>query len=167
MKGTDKFLIGIVIGVVILIGAAFAVAFMRPEPTFQPEDTPAGVAHNYLLALQKKEYERAYGYLSPTLDGYPDSVETFIDNIDDYGWQIRDLQEGSIMLAVETTDITGERAEVVVQENHFRQGGLFDSSQYDRTFDMRLSFDSDQNAWKIIDSDSYWVSCWENEEFCR
>jgi len=71
------------------------------------------------------------------------------------------------MLAVETTDITGERAEVVVQENHFRQGGLFDSSQYDRTFDMRLSFDSDQNAWKIIDSDSYWVSCWENEEFCR
>ena len=167
IRSTDKFLIGIVVGVIILIGAAFAVAFLRPAPTFQPDDTPAGVAHNYLLALQKKEYERAYGYLSPTLENYPDSVDKFIDNIDDYDWQFRDLQEGAITVAVETTDITGERAEVVVRENHFRQGGLFNSSQYDRTFDMRLRLDSDQNGWKIVDSDSYWVRCWDDEEGCR
>jgi len=160
MKGTDKFLIGIVVGVIILIGAAFAVALSRPEPTFQPEDTPEGVAHNYLLALQKKEYERAYGYLSPTLEGYPDSVETFIDDIDRNSWQFRELQEGSITLAVETTDITGERAEVVVRENQFRQGGLFDSNQSDRTFNMSLRFDKARNAWKITGSNSYWVYCW-------
>lgn len=166
MKGTDKFLIGIVIGVIILIGAAITVALLRPEPTFQSEDTPEGVAHNYLLALQQKDYERAYGYLSPSLEGYPDSVETFIDNIDDYSWQFRDLQDGSTTLTVESTDLIGERAEVSVREDRFHEGGLFDSSQYTHTFEMRLRFDTARNAWKIIGSDSYWVRCWDDKEGC-
>ena len=167
MRSTDKFLIGIVVGVIILIGVALAVALLRPEPTFQPEDTPEGVAHNYLLALQQKEYERAYGYLSRSLESYPASVDIFIDNIDDYSWQFRDLQDGSITLSVETTDVISERAEVTVRENHFHEGGLFDSSQYTQTFEMRLRFDTARNAWKITGSDSYWVRCWDDDEGCR
>lgn len=166
MKGTDKFLIGIVIGVVILIGVAFAVAFLRPEPTFQLEDTPAGVAHNYLLALQQKEYERAYGYLSPSLESYPTSVDIFVDNIDRHSWQFRELQDGSTTLTVESTDMTDNRAEVSVREDRFREGGLFESSQHTYTFEMRLRFDATRKAWKIVGSDSYWVRCWNDDEGC-
>ena len=32
--------------------------------TYGPEDTPAGVVRNYVLALQKADYSRAYGYLA-------------------------------------------------------------------------------------------------------
>jgi hypothetical protein len=71
MKSTDKFLIGIVVGIVLLVVAAFVITLARPEPTYQVEGTPESVAHNYLLALQKEDYQRAYGYLSPTLKGYP------------------------------------------------------------------------------------------------
>jgi len=77
MKNTDKFLVGIVVGVVVLVATAFAVALLRPKPTYQLEDTPKGVAHNYLLALQQEDYKRAYGYLSPTIEGYPTSAEAF------------------------------------------------------------------------------------------
>jgi len=46
MKITDKFLIGSVAGVILLVSVAFAVAFLRPKPTYQSDDTPEGVAHN-------------------------------------------------------------------------------------------------------------------------
>ena len=54
MKTTDKILIGIVAGIILLIIVALVVTLSRPEPTYQPEDTPEGIAHNYLLALQKE-----------------------------------------------------------------------------------------------------------------
>ena len=81
MKSTDRFLIGIVIGVVVLVIAAFGVAFLGPKPAYQSDDTPEGVAHNYLLAIQREDYARAYGYLSPDLRGYPASDEQFIEDM--------------------------------------------------------------------------------------
>lgn len=64
MKNTDKMLIAIVIGIVLLVVIALAITLTRPEPTYQAEDNPEGITHNYLLALQKKDYERAYVLLS-------------------------------------------------------------------------------------------------------
>ena len=40
MKSTDKFLIGIVVAIVLLIIAALAVTLTQPEPTYLAEDTP-------------------------------------------------------------------------------------------------------------------------------
>src|SRR5262245_57084040 len=116
MKSTDKFLIGIVIGVIVLIGIAFAVVLLRPQPTYQAEDTPEGVAHNYLLALQQEDYARAYNYLSPSLEGYPASADEFKEDIDRQGWQFHELADGSTTLAIESSHQTGEQAEVSVQE---------------------------------------------------
>ncbi len=89
MKSTDKVLIAIVAGIVLLIVVALVVTLTRPEPIYQAEDTPEGVAHNYLLALQKEEYERAYGYLSPTLEGYPASADRFVEDVEDNSWSFR------------------------------------------------------------------------------
>jgi len=55
MKSSDRFLIVIIIGIVLLAGGAFALTLTRPEPTYRSEDTPEGVATNYLLALLKRE----------------------------------------------------------------------------------------------------------------
>ena len=40
------------------------------------------MVHNYLLALQRQDYERARSYLSPTLSGYPADVEQFAADVD-------------------------------------------------------------------------------------
>ncbi|MEK7276455.1 MAG: hypothetical protein AAB427_03825 [Chloroflexota bacterium] len=164
MKNTDKFLTGIVIAVVLLVGAAFAVALLRPKPVYQSEDAPEGVAHNYLLALQQGDYERAYGYLAPTVEGYPPSAEAFAENVHDYEWMFR-LDEASITLVVESARVTGDRATVTVRETRFSQGGLFESSQSSDTFEMRLGHDV--SVWRIIGSDAYWAYCWDDKEGCR
>ena len=58
MKNTDKFLIGIVVSIILLVVIVFAVVLTRPEPAYQTDDTASGVAHNYLLAIQREEFER-------------------------------------------------------------------------------------------------------------
>jgi hypothetical protein len=165
MKGADKFLIGIVAGIVLLVGAVLVVVLLRPsQPSYQPDDTPEGVAHNYLLALQLEEHERAYGYLSPTLPGYPDDLEAFERDVEDNRWSFGYFDD-SVSLAVESSDVSGDRAEIVVRRTQFRRGGLFDSGQYSSTFDMTLRREA--GAWKITESDRYWASCWGRKDGCQ
>ena len=166
MKKTDIFLIGIVIGIVLLVVIAFGLALSKPEPTYQAEDTPDGVAFNYLFALQQKDYERAYKYLSSSIDGYPRNVENFSDDIRDYPYWFNRLNDSSTTLDVDSIDENGNRADVKIRETRFYEGDLFSSSQYTSTFNMTLR--KDQNgAWKIVDSDRYWLSCWNRSDGCN
>jgi hypothetical protein len=61
----DRFLIGILVFIALLVVAALVLFFVRPgNPTYQSEDTPEGVVFNYVLAIQDNDLERAYGYLA-------------------------------------------------------------------------------------------------------
>lgn len=163
MKSTDKFLIGIVVGIVLLVVAAFVVTLTRPEPTYQAEDTPEGVAHNYLLALQEGNYRRAYGYLSPTIKGYPVSAERFAEDVEDYPWQFR--MDTDTALAVESARVTDNQAMVKVRESRFYGRGLFDSGQTTTVFKMELQLEDGE--WKIVDADYYFAWCWTYSDGCR
>jgi len=163
MKSTDKFLIGIVAGSLLLVIVAFAITLARPAPTYRTEDTPEGVAHNYLLALQQDEVARAYGYLSPTLAGYPANENAFARHIDDQSWMFRRAED--VTLAVDSAKVSGDRATVQVRESRFRGGGLFDSSQSTTTFDVTL--ERQGGAWKIVDGEYYFARCWDYASGCR
>ncbi|NIM96395.1 MAG: hypothetical protein GTO18_22070 [Anaerolineales bacterium] len=163
MKGTDRFLIAFVIGVVILVVIAFAVTLLRPEPEYQVEDSPEGVAHNYLLALQKEDYERAYSYLSRQLEGYPTSTEDFTEDVQDYSWAFRSGRNST--LTIESVDVADYKADVTVRETQFYGGGIFDSSQSINTFEMFLQME--HGDWKIADSEYYFAYCWTFENGCR
>ena len=156
MKSSDKVLIGIVVGIVLLVVVAFAAMLLQPKPEYQSEDTPEGVAHNYLLALDQEDYERAYGYLSPTLRYYPDDVEEFTHDVNDNSWRFRLDYDKTI--TVESATITGSLALVEVRESRFYGGDLFDSGQSVSTFEMELRLINDD--WKIHDSYYYFTSCW-------
>jgi len=168
MKTTDKFLIGIVAGVILLVGVAFAVLFLRPKPTYQSDDTPEGVTHNYLLALKQKDLARAYGYLSPTLAGYPASPEAFTEDVENhrgYYWYFGPGDD-SVTLEIESVRTIGDdRAVVSVRERHYYRSGLFGSNEYANTFDMTLRRWNDR--WQIVASDLYWASCWGYEQGCQ
>lgn len=164
MKNTDKFLIAIVIGAVILIAVAFAVAFTGTKPAYQSDDTPEGVAYNYLFALRQGDHERAYNYLSPTLYGYPASVEKFSRDVQDDSWRFR-LDNESVTLEVASSKVTGNFATVAIKETIFHQGDLFGSGESTNTFDMVLRRDA-QGKWKIKCSDSYWAWRWDRSGTC-
>jgi hypothetical protein len=164
MKRSDKFLIGIVAGIALLVVVAFVVALLRPPPAYRAEDTPEGIAHNYLLALQQGDYDRAYGYLSPGIPGYPSSVEAFIYDISDNSWQFRELETGSVSITVETARVADNRATVSVRETQFYRGGIFESSQRTQRFNMQLR--QEEGIWRIYDAESYWLRCWLREQGC-
>lgn len=167
MKQTDKFLIGIVAGAILLVIIALVVAVLQPKATYQPEDTPEGVANNYLLALQQADYPRAYSYLSPTIKSYPASAEAFANDIARNNWQFRELQDGSITLTVEASQISGNVADVSVRQNSFYPGGLFSSSQNTSLFKMQLQRDPAVGVWQITSADSFWVWCWNEKDGCK
>ena len=160
MKSTDKFLVGIVAGVVILIGLAFAVALTRPKAAYQSDDTPEGAAHNYLLALRQGDYKRAYGYLSPGFKYFPRTLDEFISDVQDNPYQFS-LNDDSVTLEVVSSKVGNDVATVQVRETTFYQGDLFNSGESTSTFGMKLRR-SAQGLWQIYESDSYWAYCWGN-----
>ncbi|GAB4501994.1 MAG: hypothetical protein Fur0035_15390 [Anaerolineales bacterium] len=102
----DKFLSGILIGIAVLVVLALAVFFLRKDNLqYGAEDIPDGVVRNYIIALHKGEYERAYGYLAD-LPNKP-AAEKFR----------QDIGNGSVNLAsagieILKTEISGETAYV-------------------------------------------------------
>ncbi|NNJ11418.1 hypothetical protein EKD04_013840 [Chloroflexales bacterium ZM16-3] len=163
MKQVDRFLLAIIAGVVALVAVALGLALTRSAPGYLPDTTPGGVAHNYLLAIKGRDDERAYGYLSPDLKGYPPTVDEFVSDIDSrYSWS---FNRESSTINIGDERVTGDRAVVTVSETHFSQGGLFSSGQYTNSFSMTLRRQGD--AWKLISADSYWASCWTVSRPCE
>jgi Tfp pilus assembly protein PilW len=78
----DRFLTGILIGILVLIIAALVVfVTRRDQQAYVSDDTPQGVVHNYVLALLNKDYQKAYGYLAdldnkPSLDQFRQAFVT-------------------------------------------------------------------------------------------
>jgi hypothetical protein len=72
----DRFLMGILIFIGVLVIAALALFFIRQDAqVYVTGDTPDNIIHNYALALQKQDFQRAYGYLADK-ENKP-SYETF------------------------------------------------------------------------------------------
>lgn len=79
----DRFLLGILIGIGILAVLAIVrvLTYSPTQMNYGEESTPQGVVHNYLTAVYRGEYERAYTYLAdneqkPSLDTFRRSFMT-------------------------------------------------------------------------------------------
>ena len=162
MKVTDRFLLGIVAGVALLVVVAFLLVLNRKELTYQSEDTPQGVAHNYLLALQERDYERAFGYLSPDLAGYPQSVDEFAGDLKQFTSYIHRPEDTSFL--VKSSQVSGTRATVQVQVTSFSGGDLFSSRSNISTFEFRFRMIDER--WKIFDADEFFAFCWKEQAGC-
>jgi hypothetical protein len=155
MQRTDKFLVAIVIGIVVLVGAGFTFMLLRPRPSYQPDNTP------YLLALHQADYKRAYLYLSPYLPGYPENLAEFERGIRSYAYS--DFNAASEVISNVRT-WADDRATVSIVQTKFYQRGLFGSETYEYTFEMELEWSAGQ--WRITRSGVYWPWCFENEAGC-
>lgn len=160
MNGRDRFLWIIVGGALALVIAGIVsvglVARQTPAPL--PDDTPEGVVHNYFLALQNGEYDRAYGYLSDNLEEKP-SVSEFATQLR----RMTDYRSGehSIRMKIERTSLEDDEAWVEVTVSEFRAHSLFDRSEYTRHETVSLQRENGQ--WRITQFFyPYWQWEWAN-----
>ena len=155
MRGSDKLLAGIVTGIVLAVLASLLVAVIRPADDDVSEETPVGVVYNYLYAVQTMAYERAYGYLSPSIECYPSSVEEFADELWWWGHPSRLTTKS---WGARQRTVTGERATVSVSEVDVGGGSLFESGPSLDEFDVDLWWVD--GRWTIVGMERYYGKEW-------
>lgn len=110
-----------VISVLIITTVSLVLLTKGNEVALLPENTPQGVVQRYLMALQEKDYQKAYGYLSfrPS-----QKAITFDDWLRMMGGpQTSDQPAWKAMLGKITQN--GDTAIVEVAIDTFRPGGPF------------------------------------------
>ena len=102
----DRFLIGILIGIVVLVVLSLALFFMRKDSEqYILDDTPEGVVHNYVVAVHKGDFEKAYSYLSDSKSkpSYEVFRKAFITNM---------VSSKNVGLEIGSADVRGDNASV-------------------------------------------------------
>ncbi len=148
----DRFLIGILIGIGLLIIIALAVFFTRQDTqTYVSEAAPEGVVHNYVLAVLNQDYQKAYGYLADLND-----KPTFAEFRQSFA--VGRISPSEMGLRVGKANVIGDAASVEVDMVN-APGGLF-SSGYDNTGLAQLV--RQNGAWKISSMPVYtmWDYMW-------
>jgi len=153
----DKFLTGILAGIGALILLALVLFFTRRDgrQDYIEADSPEGVAHNYVLAVLNKDYQKAYGYLAdldhkPTYEEFRQSFFNGMINPNDAGVEI-----GS-------AEVNGSEA-VVTLSIYYSVNDPF-SSRY-ASEDRALLVKQD-GAWKLNSMPyNFWDYGWYQEPF--
>ena len=147
----DRFLTGILIGIAVLVVVALVVFFTRKDNlVYVPDDAPAGVIQDYVVALHKADYTKAYAYLAdlpnkPTFDQFQQSF--FNHNVD----------PSSTGVEMGKTQITGKTASVAltlqyVPSDPFSEG--YSNSDYAQLVNQN-------GAWKIKQMPgNFWAYDW-------
>ena len=155
----DRWLLIIVAAIVLIVVVALVVVLTRPAVEYLPEGTPEATVHNYLLALQKEDFERAHSYLSPTLPGYP-GVDEFEDQLQER-WRYRNVN-GAAFSTEDSRTLSNGDVRITVREVRYESNGPFESSQSTYEFDMRLQ--QEAGDWRLTDGDEYWHRCWDRDD---
>ena len=152
----DKFLTGILIGVGVLVLLALVLFFTRQDKRdYLAENAPEGVAHNYVLAVLNKDYEKAYEYLAdlkykPTYEEFRQSFLNGMVNPEGTGLDIGDAT------------ITGDEA-MVELTLYYSYSDPF-STRYGSP-DRALLVDQD-GTWKVSSMPyNFWDYNWYQEPF--
>jgi hypothetical protein len=148
----DKFLLGILIFIGLLVAVALALFFTRKgKLSYQPDDTPGNVVYNFALALQQNDLKRAYGYLAdrdgkPILDAFIQSTQNGYLNVSGNA-----LEVGKVTLQGQDN----ASVEVTIQ---YMGSGPFDSGYSNQGQALLVR---QNGAWKITSMPyPYWAGDW-------
>lgn len=147
----DRFLTGILIGIAVLVVIALAVFFMRKDnQVYVADDNPAGVVQNYVVALHKHDYDKAYSYLS-NLENKP-SLEQFQQSFLNHN-----VDPANTALELGKVEISGKTATVLLNINNSPRDPF--SSEYVNSDYAQLV--NQNGAWKIKQMPySFWAYDW-------
>jgi hypothetical protein len=148
MKKSDRVLIGILVGIALIVLAGFVIALRWTEPDYRTGPAPEDIAYNYMLAIQKEDYAKAYSYLYPYGTNYPDTLSEFKKA----GWTPYSSPSGSIQIeSVEKSTLVTTVVIRVVNS----AGGSFFNTDYSSS-DYKIELKSQGSQWKISDFNTCW-----------
>jgi hypothetical protein len=151
----DRFLVGILVGIAVLILAALAVFFARPQQVaYRDGQAPEAVVHNYVLAVINRDFEKAYGYLADLKDkpSYEDFRQAFA---------VGRLTPGQGGIKIGRADIHGDSASVEVVMVYTPGDPFSSGSENIGTAQVLLQ----DGLWKISSMPAYnlWDFSWYQE----
>ncbi|MEN6409623.1 MAG: hypothetical protein ABFD44_07930 [Anaerolineaceae bacterium] len=139
---SDRFLLFLLIGIAALVLVAVGLFLARSgaQQTYGEETTPEGVLRNYMIAVQKQDYQRAYSYLSDETKGKP-TLGTFQANL-------TSTQSEMYRTGVEIgdTQISDNKTAVITIIIVHNVEGLF-STPYRET--QTITLRREKGSWKI------------------
>ncbi len=153
----DKFLTGILIGIGALILLALVLFFMRRDgqSEYVADAAPEGVAHNYVLAVLNKDYQKAYGYLAD-LENKP-TYEQFRQSF--FNGSVNPTDAG---VEVGAAEINGDEA-IVTLSVYYSVNDPF-SSRY--ASEDRALLVQQNGVWKLSAMPfNFWGYDWYQEPF--
>jgi hypothetical protein len=154
MKTSSRFLLGFGIFIAVIVVAAVVVSVIGSNAPVKmlPENSPEGAVQQYLMAVQGRDYVKAYSYLSPAADsGYKkDTYDNWVSSMQSN----RNLSSWKASIVKSTARDNDATVEVTVDV--FRSGGLFSdpvNSNY-ITFVLQM----ENGKWLIKSPvDLYWL----------
>lgn len=157
MASTDKVFVACIIAIVIVGIAALAMDSINPGSAYRTGTAPIDVAHNYLTALQRGDYQLAYEQLSPNLQSYPQDRQMFVKQINNNHVAFP-LDNEEIAVSVLSERVVEDWATVEIDVSHFYNDGPFSSSQSSRSYELEL--ERVDGVWKIADGEIFFIYCW-------
>ena len=136
----DRFLLAILGGIGLLVVLALALFFIRQgKQAYQPDDSPMNVIQNYILALQKGDYQRAFRYLAEQ-EGKPTYImfrDAFVN---------REIELAGTAVQFGSIDLNGDEASINLTMLHMG------SSPFNEPYrDVQpANLIRHQGAWKIL-----------------
>lgn len=155
----DRFLTAILGAIGLLVVLAVVLFFVRGTPEYLPENGPADIVNNYIIALEKGEYQRAYDYLAAG-EGKPEFA-----SFRQYFSGGRSTSDNAGVQILNTETVAGE-AFVNVEVIHVGNG-LFDTGWREEGVAELVQ---QNEAWKIrLMPYAYWGYDWymENGEVIK
>ena len=136
----DRFTMAIALGAVLLVGALLALVLARPQRTApMNEGRPAGVVHNYFLALMNDDPKTAYGYLTAEAQSKL-SYESFAAT--------RRVGGRTGRVRIEDERVEGDTARVTVRTST-TLSGPFPFSSGDYSFESTAVLRLEGGSWKL------------------
>jgi hypothetical protein len=143
-RATDRFFLAILAGLgLLLVVALLSVLLLRQPAAVLPVDTPEGVVQRFYLALEERDYHRAYDLLGAQATA-PLTRDEFVRYNAD-----RQRYEGSQRVRIDDQRINGDFATVTATVTHyaanaqpFGVGGEYSEAE---TFSLQR----DANGWRI------------------
>lgn len=142
MNRSNKVLIGILIGIGLIVLAGFMIAVQWQEPQYRPGESAEDVVYNYLLAVQKEDYQRAYGYLDPYAKDFPSRISFEQYN---YKWMPSNRGRGSFEIEIIEQDALAAKAVVHIVNTY---GGSFFDTDYSSS-DYRIEMRKVRGNWRL------------------
>ena len=150
----DRFLVGILVGIGVLVVVALGLFFTRQDTQeYVSDDTPEGVVHNYSLAVYREDYEKAYGYLGDAKNKptFSEFQKAFFNHY---------VDPRNVGLEVGESKIAGEEAFVTLYLIYNTSDPF--SSSYRGTETAHL--ENQKGQWKLLQMPyNFWSYDWYQE----